>query len=96
MSSLPAAEFAGPRWGWHWARTSQRVALIEGRSLEELGQTSFDGRSYTLTFSSKSLLQSLEIWPDIESHVQPIMDMVISEGHRWPGRVPVCPAFRSV
>ena len=18
MSSLPAAEFAGPRWGWHW------------------------------------------------------------------------------
>ena len=78
----------GSALGLALARTGQRVALIEGRSLEELGHTGFDGRSYTLALSSKSLLRSLGIWPDIESRVQPITDMVISEGHPGQGASP--------
>ena len=83
----------GSALGLALARTGRRVALIEGRSLEELGHTGFDGRSYTLTLSSKSLLRSLGIWPDIEIHVQPIMDMVISEGQPGQGASPFALRF---
>ena len=75
------------------AGTGHRVAVIEGRSLEELSRTRFDGRSYTLALTSKSLLQSLEVWPGIRDRVQPVRDMVISEGRPGQGASPFVLSF---
>ena len=70
------------------ARSGRSVALIEGRSLEELGQVERNGRTYALAVSSKSLLQSLGIWTEIEDHCQQVQDMVIEDGCPDPKESP--------
>lgn len=65
-----------------------RVALIDQQSTETRSDPAFDGRSYALALTSCKLLQSLNIWPDLEVHAQPIFEIKVSDGHAGQGPGP--------
>lgn len=46
----------------------------------------FDGRVSALGRASCRMLQALGVWPHLAEHAQPILDIVVSDGH--PGRGP--------
>lgn len=60
-----------------------RVALIEARDPRQGGQSSFDARTVALSYSSRQIFESLQVWPYIERlGVAAITDIHVSDrGH---------------
>ena len=50
--------------------------------------TGFDGRSYALALASVRMLGALGLWPELEDHAQPILEIKASDGRAGEGAAP--------
>ncbi len=60
-------------------RSGAKVALIERQSPEQLEAEEIDGRTTALAASAKDVFDTLGIWPDIEPHGGPILDIRVTD-----------------
>lgn len=60
-----------------------KIALVEAVPPEQSGESSFDERSIALSRSSKAILQTLGVWPELESDAWPIDQIHVSEKGRF-------------
>ncbi len=59
-----------------------RIALIEAHAFKSGGQPSYDDRSIALAYSSRRVFDAIGVWPSLESLVEPIRDIHVSDrGH---------------
>ena len=56
-----------------------RVAVVDRTPLVTARERGHDGRASALSAASKQLFQSLGVWERVESHVQPITDIEITD-----------------
>lgn len=57
-----------------------KVALIDAQRAEAQMSDDFDGRGYALALSSQRLLDALDLWPALEAHAQPMLDIKVADG----------------
>ena len=62
------------------ARYGLKIALIDGESKSKFQTPLLNSRSYSLTASSKCLLEALDLWEEVKIGAQPIYDITISDG----------------
>ncbi|MFZ1471113.1 MAG: UbiH/UbiF/VisC/COQ6 family ubiquinone biosynthesis hydroxylase [Paracoccaceae bacterium] len=78
----------GPALALALAQGGLRVAVVDARPAPDRAEAGFDGRAYALAIASKRLLQMIGIWPEVESHSQPIRQIKASDGHAGQGAAP--------
>ena len=65
-----------------------RIGLIEARPLGDPGQASYDDRALALSYGSRLILESAQIWPQLADQVTPIRRIHISDqGHFGSARI---------
>ena len=64
-----------------------RIALVEAVLPDDAENSSFDERSIALSRSSKSILNALDLWPDIDTTAWPIDEIHVSEKGRFGSTV---------
>ena len=64
-----------------------RIALVEAVLPDDAENSSFDERSIALSRSSKSILNALDLWPDIDATAWPIDEIHVSEKGRFGSAV---------
>jgi 2-octaprenyl-6-methoxyphenol hydroxylase len=64
-----------------------RIALVEAVLPDDAENSSFDERSIALSRSSKSILNALDLWPDIDTAAWPIDEIHVSEKGRFGSAV---------
>ncbi len=65
-----------------------RIGVIEARSPGDPGQASYDDRALALSYGSRRILESIQIWPDLADQVAPIRRIHISDqGHFGSARI---------
>lgn len=65
------------------------VTVIDALPEETRAGAGFDGRGYALARASQRLLSALGVWPAVEQHAQPILDIKVSDGHAGAGTSPL-------
>ena len=63
------------------AQAGFTVTLVDGEAAGQQDNPDFDGRAYALALGSQRMLTSLGLWSDIGAQAQPILDIVVSDGH---------------
>ena len=59
-----------------------RIGLIEAHPPGDPGQPSYDDRALALSYGSRCILESIQIWPGLADQVAPIQRIHISDqGH---------------
>jgi 2-octaprenyl-6-methoxyphenol hydroxylase len=65
-----------------------RVGLVEARPLGDPGQPSYDDRALALSYGSRRILESIQLWPQLAEQVAPIRQIHISDqGHFGCARI---------
>ena len=64
-----------------------RIVLVEAVLPDDAENSSFDERSIALSRSSKSILNALDLWPDIDTAAWPIDEIHVSEKGRFGSAV---------
>lgn len=63
-------------------QTEKRIAIIEAVPFRSDSQPSFDDRVIALSYGSRRILESMGLWPELESLIQPIESIHVSDrGH---------------
>lgn len=70
------------------ASGGMHVTCIDALPGEVRDLPDFDGRSYALALASKRLLQAINIWPDIDHHAQPMLEIKVTDGRAGEGPAP--------
>jgi len=78
----------GPALALALVQAGQNVTLIDAAPQPVTGGASFDGRAYALALASTRLLQALDVWPEIEQHAQPILEIRVTDGRAGEGPSP--------
>ena len=78
----------GPALALALVQAGQNVTLIDAAPQPGTGGASFDGRAYALALASTRLLQALDVWPEIEEHAQPILEIRVTDGRAGEGPSP--------
>jgi|TARA_B110000259_G_C14010227_1_gene399360 2-octaprenyl-6-methoxyphenol hydroxylase len=56
------------------------VAIIDKQARETLSSSDFTGRSYALSSASKKMLSALNVWPNLNSKAQPMLEIKVTDG----------------
>jgi 2-octaprenyl-6-methoxyphenol hydroxylase len=78
----------GPALALACAHSGFKVALVDAQTRAARESGDFDGRGYALSVSSHRLLQAIHVWPDIQAHTQPILDVKVTDGKAGDGPAP--------
>lgn len=78
----------GPALALALAQTGHSVTVIDALSEKVRKNASFDGRSYALALASKRLLESIRVWPEINDHAQPMLEIKVTDGRAGEGPSP--------
>ena len=62
------------------AQAGLQVALIEAEKPEFLSRPASDGRAIAVAFSAQRALMAGGLWPQMEPHAQPILDIRVTDG----------------
>src|SRR6056297_887736 len=81
----------GPALALALAQAGFSVTVIDPLSQAARKNAAFDGRAYALSLSSTRLLHAIGIWPRVESHTQPMLEIKVSDGRAGQG--PLSPFF---
>lgn len=57
------------------------VAVIDAEAPRRMRDLAFDGRTTALAYASARLFRRLDLWPQIAPDAEPILDIVVSDGH---------------
>lgn len=69
------------------AREGFSLALIDAEAPAAMRGEGFDGRTTALAYAAARVFRRLGLWPAIESHTEPIRDILVTDGRRAaPGR----------
>lgn len=64
------------------------VTVIDAQKNGARGEEAFDGRGYALALASKRLLSAIGVWPQIQEHAEPLLEIKISDGKPGAGPGP--------
>ena len=78
----------GPALALALAQTGRTVTVIDALSEKIRKNAAFDGRSYALALSSKHLLDAIGVWPNVENHAQPMLEIKVTDGRAGEGPSP--------
>jgi 2-octaprenyl-6-methoxyphenol hydroxylase len=62
------------------ARAGFAVALVDAEAPARLQDEAFDGRTTALAYASARLFRRLGLWSALESHAEPIRDILVTDG----------------
>ena len=62
------------------ARGGLKTVIADGVAPAQSLGAAFDGRVSALSYSSVRMMQALDVWPHLESHAQPIREILVSDG----------------
>jgi 2-octaprenyl-6-methoxyphenol hydroxylase len=65
------------------APSGLRIAIVESVALTNDQQSSYDDRGITLSPSSKRILESINVWPQVQAYATPIKKIHVSEQGRF-------------
>jgi len=57
------------------------VAVVDAEAPQRMRDLAFDGRTTALAYASARLFRRLGLWPQIAPDAEPILDIVVSDGH---------------
>ena len=78
----------GPTLALALAQAGLRVIVIDAQPAQARAEAAFDGRAYALAIASKRLLQAIGVWNRIEGGIQPILEILASDGRPGEGPAP--------
>ena len=78
----------GPALALALAQTGHFVTIIDALSEKVRKNAGFDGRSYALALASKRLLDGIGVWPAIDGHAQPMLEIKVTDGRAGEGPSP--------
>jgi 2-octaprenyl-6-methoxyphenol hydroxylase len=61
------------------AQGGLRVSVADPQPPSAMLDAKFDGRVSALSYSAVRMMKALEIWPDLEAHAQPILDILVTD-----------------
>ena len=64
--------------GGEAVRTPLSVVLIDAGE-PGAGGASFDGRASAVTLASRRMFEALKLWPQLESHAQPMREIIVTD-----------------
>jgi 2-octaprenyl-6-methoxyphenol hydroxylase len=62
------------------AKAGVATVVVDGLDPARVVDAKFDGRVSSFAPASRRMLQALGLWPHLERHAQPIMDIIVGEG----------------
>lgn len=62
------------------ARAGLPVTVIDAQDPAAMRGAAFDGRTTALAYASTRVFRRLGLWPAIEKHAEPILDILVSDG----------------
>jgi 2-octaprenyl-6-methoxyphenol hydroxylase len=62
------------------ARVGLEVAIIDAEAPGEMRELAFDGRTTALAYACARVFRRLGMWPAIEPHAEPILEILVSDG----------------
>ena len=71
------------------AREGFSVALFDAAPLETRADEGFDGRATAIAAGSRAMLRKLGVWSRVEDTIEPISDIVVSDGRVSEGASPL-------
>ncbi len=78
----------GPALALAAAQTGHRVLVIDALAEKVRRNARFDGRAYALALASQRLLSAIGIWPLVDEHAQPMLEIKVTDGHAGAGPSP--------
>lgn len=78
----------GPALALALAGAGHDVTLIDALPESVRKNAAFDGRAYALAAGSRRLLSAIDIWDRIAERAQPMLDIVVTDGHAGAGVSP--------
>ncbi|MGB0498105.1 MAG: FAD-dependent monooxygenase [Rubricella sp.] len=79
----------GPALALALAQGGIRSTILDAAPLAPMMEADFDGRAYAIALASRRLLEGIGVWPDVEGHAQPILDIKVSDGREGEGASPL-------
>ncbi|MEM8788377.1 MAG: FAD-dependent monooxygenase [Pseudomonadota bacterium] len=70
------------------ASTGLSARVLDAGPAAARAMPDFDGRAYALAVSARRMLTALELWPELEPHAAPILDIQVSDGRAGEGAAP--------
>ena len=65
-----------------------KSVILDAHDLPELKNSEFDGRAYSLSYSSVNMLRALGLWDGVANVAEPILDIKVSDGIAGQGASP--------
>ena len=62
-----------------FAQADKRIAVVEAQAFESATQPSFDDRAVALSYGSRKIFEAMQLWPQLESQLQPIHTIHVSD-----------------
>lgn len=62
------------------ARAGLSVAVVDAEPVPRMRELAFDGRTSALAYACVRVFKRLGLWPAIEPHAEPILDILVSDG----------------
>ncbi|MEX0306173.1 MAG: FAD-dependent monooxygenase [Ruegeria sp.] len=78
----------GPALALALAQTGHSVTVIDALAEKVRKNAAFDGRAYALALASQRLLIAIGLWPRVEDHAQPMLEIKVTDGHAGTGPSP--------
>ncbi|KIC40860.1 2-octaprenyl-6-methoxyphenyl hydroxylase [Ruegeria sp. ANG-R] len=78
----------GPALALALAQTGHSVTVIDALAEKVRKNATFDGRAYALALASQRLLNAIGLWPRVEGHAQPMLEIKVTDGHAGSGPSP--------
>lgn len=78
----------GPPLALALAQAGFSVRLIDAMPLKTRKNPAFDGRAYALAIASMRLLENIGIRAKVEKHLQPMQEIIVSDGRAGEGPAP--------
>lgn len=79
----------GPLTALALASEGLSCVVVDAQKLSRQKAPDFDGRAYALTVTSIRMLKVLNLWDEIASNAQPILDIKVSDGKAGMGASPL-------
>lgn len=80
--AIAGGGMAGMTLALAFAKAGLSVCLVDRLSPAELSSEAFDGRVSALAYSSVRMMRALDLWRLMETHAQPITQILVNEGRR--------------
>ncbi|HEX5282164.1 MAG TPA: UbiH/UbiF/VisC/COQ6 family ubiquinone biosynthesis hydroxylase [Micropepsaceae bacterium] len=80
--AIAGGGMAGMTLALAFAKAGLSVCLVDRLSPAEMSSEAFDGRVSALAYSSVRMMRALDLWRLMETHAQPITQILVNEGRR--------------